>query len=259
MKTEEIYKVYQKLILSIFTIIFMNKKIIHVIIFFTTMTVFSQNNEIGVFVGGSNYIGDVGPTTYIHPFSYNVSANTVAGIIFRKNLNDRIALRGKFNYAKIGSSDNWPKTAEYRKQRGKYFKNIINELGLGIDFNFIEFDIYSSLLQMTPYLSTGISVFRHNLLRYESGVSKAIKYGDATSLSVPITVGYKIKPLNSFIVAFEISANQSFTDNLDGSFPDEKQRASSDYFGSNLSKDWYVFSGITLTYLFGNKKCYCPN
>ncbi|MGY8930946.1 MAG: DUF6089 family protein, partial [Flavobacteriales bacterium] len=24
-------------------------------------------------------------------------------------------------------------------------------------------------------------------------------------------------------------------------------------------KDWYVFSGITLTYLFGNKKCYCPN
>ena len=56
----------------------MNKKIIHVIIFFTTMTVFSQNNEIGVFVGGSNYIGDIGPTTYIHPFSYNVSTNIVA-------------------------------------------------------------------------------------------------------------------------------------------------------------------------------------
>lgn len=237
----------------------MKKITICLMIFFTTLTVFSQNNEIGVFVGGANYIGDVGPTTYIHPFSYNISTNAVAGIIFRKNLNERIALRAKFNYAKIGSSDNWPKTAEYRKQRGKYFKNSINELNLGVDFNFLDFDIYSSSLEMTPYVSSGISLFRYNLLRYESGIAKAIKYGDATDLSFPITIGYKIKPLNSFIIAFEINANYSNSDNLDGNYPDLKQKASSDYFGSTLSKDWYVFSGITLTYLFGNKKCYCPN
>ena len=237
----------------------MKKITICLMIFFTTLTVFSQNNEIGVFVGGANYIGDVGPTTYIHPFSYNISTNAVAGIIFRKNLNERIALRAKFNYAKIGSSDNWPKTAEYRKQRGKYFKNSINELNLGVDFNFLDFDIYSSSLEMTPYVSSGISLFRYNLLRYESGIAKAIKYGDATDLSFPITIGYKIKPLNSFIIAFEINANYSNSDNLDGSYPDLKQKASSDSFSSTLSKDWYVFSGITLTYLFGNKKCYCPN
>ena len=29
----------------------------------------SQDNEIGVFFGGTNYIGDVGPTTYVNPFS----------------------------------------------------------------------------------------------------------------------------------------------------------------------------------------------
>ena len=237
----------------------MKKITIRVMIFFTTLTVFSQNNEIGIFVGGANYIGDVGPTTYIHPFSYNVSTNAVAGIIFRKNLNERIALRAKFNYAKSGSAVNWPKTAEYRKQRGKYFKNSINVLNLGVDFNFLDFDIYSSSLEMTPYVSSGISLFRYNLLRYESGIAKAIKYGDATDLSFPITIGYKIKPLNSFIIAFEINANYSNSDNLDGSYPDLKQKASSDYFGSTLSKDWYVFSGITLTYLFGNKKCYCPN
>ena len=112
---------------------------------------------------------------------------------------------------------------------------------------------------MTPYLSSGVSLFRYDLLRYESGVAKAIKYGDATDLSFPITIGYKIKPLNSFIIAFEVNANYSNSDNLDGSYPDQKQMASSDYFGSTLSKDWYIFSGITLTYLFGNKKCYCPN
>ena len=112
---------------------------------------------------------------------------------------------------------------------------------------------------MTPYISTGISYFLYDALRYQQTESKAIKYADANNLSLPITLGYKIKPLKDFIIAFEITANHSYTDNLDGSNPSEKQLSSSDYFGSTLSKDWYVFSGISITYLFGKKNCYCPN
>ena len=237
----------------------MSRKIILLIFFFSTVHIFSQDNEIGIFAGGSNYIGDVGPTTYISPFSYNASTNYVGGVIFRKNFNERISARAKFNYSKIGSSDNWPQTAEYRQQRGKYFKNTIVEIGLGIDFNFFKFDVYESSLQMTPYISTGISFFEYDTLKYDKSELMATQYGDATSISIPITLGYKIKPLKDFIVAFEITANHSFTDNLDGSRPDKKFLISTDYFGSTLSKDWYVFSGISITYLFGKKKCYCPN
>ena len=237
----------------------MSRKIILLIFFFSTVHIFSQDNEIGIFAGGSNYIGDVGPTTYISPFSYNASTNYVGGVIFRKNFNERISARAKLNYSKIGSSDNWPQTADYRQQRGKYFKNTIVEIGLGIDFNFFKFDVYESSLQMTPYISTGISFFEYDTLKYDKSELMATQYGDATSISIPITLGYKIKPLKDFIVAFEITANHSFTDNLDGSRPDKKFLISSDYFGSTLSKDWYVFSGISITYLFGKKKCYCPN
>ena len=237
----------------------MTRKIILLIFFFSTVHIFSQDNEIGIFAGGSNYIGDVGPTTYISPFSYNASTNYVGGVIFRKNFNERISARAKFNYSKIGSSDNWPQTADYRQQRGKYFKNTIVEIGLGIDFNFFKFDVYESSLQMTPYISTGISFFEYDTLKYDKSESMATQYGDASSISVPITLGYKIKPLRDFIIAFEITANHSFTDNLDGSRPDKKFLISTDYFGSTLSKDWYVFSGISITYLFGKKKCYCPN
>ena len=237
----------------------MSRKIILLIFFFSTVHIFSQDNEIGIFAGGSNYIGDVGPTTYISPFSYNASTNYVGGVIFRKNFNERISARAKLNYSKIGSSDNWPQTADYRQQRGKYFKNTIVEIGLGIDVNFFEFDVYESTLQMTPYISTGISFFEYDTLKYDKSESMATQYGDATSISIPITLGYKIKPLKDFIVAFEITANHSFTDNLDGSRPDKKFLISTDYFGSTLSKDWYVFSGISITYLFGKKKCYCPN
>ena len=223
------------------------------------MHIFPQDNEIGIFAGGSNYIGDVGPNAYISPFSYNASTNYVGGVIFRKNFNERISARAKFNYSKIGSSDNWPQTADYRNERGKYFKNKIIEFGLGIDFNFFEFDVFESSLQMTPYISTGISYFLYDALRYQQTESKAIKYADAYNLSLPITLGYKIKPLKDFIIAFEITANHSYTDNLDGSRPSEKQLSSSDYFNSTLSKDWYVFSGISITYLFGKKNCYCPD
>ena len=215
----------------------MIRKIILLIFFFNTVHIFSQDNEIGIFAGGSNYIGDVGPTTYISPFSYNASTNYVGGVIFRKNFNERISARAKFNYSKIGSSDNWPQTADYRNERGKYFKNKIIEFGLGIDFNFFEFDVFESSLQMTPYISTGISYFLYDALRYQQTESKAIKYADAYNLSLPITLGYKIKPLKDFIIAFEITANHSYTDNLDGSRPSEKQLSSSDYFGSTLSKD----------------------
>ena len=237
----------------------MTRKNINILFLLITTNIFSQNNEIGFFAGGANYIGDVGPTTYIQPFSQNASNNLVAGIIYRKNFNDRISARAKFNYAKIGSSDIWPNTVDYRQARGLYFRNEIKELGLGIDFNFLEFDVLENSLQMTPFISTGISFFRYNALRYQIGVLEATKYGDASNISIPITLGYKIKPVDDFIFSFEITANHTYSDNLDGSEPGEKQKPSSYYFGSTLSQDWYVFSGISLTYIFGTKKCYCPN
>ena len=252
----------------------MKRKIIHVIILFISMTVFSQNNEIGVFIGGSNYIGDVGPTTYINPFKYNGSRlkllETIGtettfyslGLIYRKNFNSRISARFKINYANIGSDDKMPSSDLYRQERGKSFQNTILEYGLGIDFNFIDFDVLDSSIQMTPYINTGISLFSSNLLRYKKDISSAEKYGSFYNYSIPITIGYKIKPFQSFIIGFEITANATFTDNLDGNDPHENAIIAPLYdeaFGSTLSNDWYVFSGITLTYLFGNKKCYCPN
>jgi hypothetical protein len=235
--------------------------------------IFSQDNEIGIFAGGSNYIGDVGPTTYISPFSYNASTNYVGGVIFRKNFNERISARAKFNYSKIGSSDNWPQTADYRQLRGKYFKNRIVEFGLGVDFNFTDFDVFNSATQKTPYISIGISYFLYDALEYKENLlappydyeaTKSIAHPSANNISIPVTLGYKIKPSKKFIFSFEIIANYSFSDNLDGSEPSKKQIQSSsspidNKFGSTLSNDWYIFSGISITYLFGRKKCYCPN
>ena len=97
----------------------------------------SQNNEIGIFFGGTNYIGDVGPTTYINPLpkknylSDELSEfNSVIGIIYKKNISKRIALRGGLSIAEISSNDLWKGSSNYRKSREKSFKNNLEELML---------------------------------------------------------------------------------------------------------------------------------
>ena len=62
-------------------------------------------------------------------------------------------------------------------------------------------------------------------------------------------VGIKSKITPSFVLALETGARYTLTDNIDGSFNQD--------FGNINNNDWYVFSGVTLTYTFGDKACYC--
>ena len=55
---------------------------------------------------------------------------------------------------------------------------------------------------------------------------------------------------NSFIVGFEIGARYTFSDEIDGSVPDAPELEIFS-FGNTNSDDWYVFTGFTLTYTFG--------
>ena len=94
----------------------------------------AQINEIGIFVGGANYIGDVGPTTYIAP-------NDVAlGIIYKWNRSTRHSYRFSYTYGKISSNDLDSDVAD-RNLRGFNFKNTIHEASAGMEFNFFEFDL----------------------------------------------------------------------------------------------------------------------
>ena len=44
----------------------MRKFFIYIFLLLSTTAITAQINELGVFLGGSNYIGDIGPTNYIN-------------------------------------------------------------------------------------------------------------------------------------------------------------------------------------------------
>ena len=73
-----------------------------------------------------------------------------------------------------------------------------------------------------------------------------------------MAIGYKSNFLGNLILGVEVGARYTFSDALDGSLPDN-QNNQQFRFGNINNNDWYVFSGITLTYTFGENPCYCIN
>ncbi|MCB0442837.1 MAG: hypothetical protein KDC50_02175, partial [Flavobacterium sp.] len=94
----------------------------------------AQINEIGIFAGGANYIGDVGPTTYIAPNDLAV------GFIYKWNRSTRHTYRFSYTFGKISSNDLDADVAD-RQLRGFHFKNTVHEVSAGMEFNFFEFDL----------------------------------------------------------------------------------------------------------------------
>jgi outer membrane protein W len=210
--------------------------------FFTTN---AQIHEIGVFVGGSNYVGDVGLTTYISP------NQPAMGILYKWNKSPRLSYRFSLTGAFVSGNDLDSKEPS-RNQRGYYFKNSIKEASAGIEFNFFDFNLHEFKTKVTPYVHSGLNYFRYHDYSLVPGQNSSNKV--VSSLAIPITLGVKSNVFPHFIIGMEVGARYTFTDNLDGSNPKDNNLIK---FGNINNNDWYVFSGLTLTYTFGNKPCYC--
>ncbi|MDX6183570.1 DUF6089 family protein [Flavobacterium sp. Fl-77] len=224
------------------------KKIFNLLLcFFPFITLQAQINEIGVFLGGSNYVGDVGSTTYIAP------EKLAFGILYKWNKSPRHSYRFSYTQSKISANDLDSKETS-RNRRGFRFDNDIKELSAGLEFNFFDFNLHDEKPKITPYIYSGLSVFRYNELYITSGQTKIDQ--KSTSLAIPITLGIKSNISRDFVLGLEVGARYTFTDNLDGSNPKNDFMAGN-RFGNLNNNDWYVFSGLTLTYTFGEKPCYC--
>jgi long-subunit fatty acid transport protein len=226
----------------------MVKKFLFIALLFTTSICSAQIHEVGVFVGGSNYIGDIGPTNYILP------NNFAGGIIYKYNLNPRIALRGTFTYAQI-TSDDADSDNDARKLRDLNFTNDIKEFAVGVEFSYFEYGSESKSLQHTPYLLLEFAAFNYKTAITETSPNQ-YNYANKTSYSIPFGIGYKTKIGESFALGLEIGARYTFEDDLDFN----NTEIPSLLFGNPNSNDWYVFSGINLVYTFGRPACYnTPN
>lgn len=221
------------------------KYILVILLFQLKLT--AQIHEIGVFAGGSNFIGDVGKTNYIAPNQLAI------GAVYKWNKSPRHAWRATLMHSNIQAKDaNSENTA--RKARNYTIQNTITEISAGYEFNFFEFNQHENGFYGTPYIYSGLSYFRSEDLYINA--AKPFSQTVSGGLAIPIVAGFKFKMAEHFVLTLESGVRFTFQDDLDGSYPkDEKLKALR--FGNGNSNDWFVFTGVSLTYSFGKKPCYC--
>lgn len=217
----------------------MMKKTLFIFLFFICFKLsFAQINEVGVFLGGSNYIGDIGKTTYIYPNSYAV------GAIYKWNMHPQYSIRATYTYSKVTGND-IKSNNSYRKFRGLEFSNSVHELAAGIEYHFFKYNLSKLGYTQTPYIIAELAVVNYG----------TVNNGRTFNFTVPFGVGYKTKLARNIGIAFETSFRYTFKDDIDG-YPQYADGTQINYSNGN---DWYVFTGITLVYAFGREGCYTGN
>lgn len=213
--------------------------------------ILSQTHEIGAFAGGSNFIGDVGSTKYISP------NQPAFGAIYKWNRSARHSFRFSAIFTDLEGFD--AKSDDPRRiERGYAFNVSILELSAGIEFTFFDFDLHddSGRTKSAPYIYSGISFFTYDNYFFNSSGERISEDTSSYSFAIPFVLGYKTTFTEKLIAAVEIGARYTFTDEVDGSIPDSDSLQNFS-FGNLNNNDWYVFTGVTLTFTFGKKPCFC--
>ncbi|WP_440069964.1 DUF6089 family protein [Tenacibaculum discolor] len=203
----------------------------------------SQTHEIGFFAGGSNYVGDIGSTNYIYPNEF------AGGLVYKYNLNPRIALRGTYTYIPVSGNDNDADNA-FRQNRGISFSNTIHEFAAGVEFNFFDYNINDYRTTFTPYILAEVAAFNYKSPEPTSS-SNTILLKNKFSYTLPVGIGLKGRLADNFAIAFETGVRFTFVDDIDFT----TDRINSLDFGGN-GNDWYVFSGVSIVYTFGRPPCF---
>ncbi|WP_298322507.1 DUF6089 family protein [uncultured Dokdonia sp.] len=217
--------------------------ILLIAIFWNTETQ-AQTYEIGGFIGGSNVVSDIGSTSYFSP------NKPVFGAILKWNRSSRHSFRFTALFTELEGNDE--DSHESRRQsRGLSFTNSLQEISLGLEYTFWEFDMFKDRNANAPYLYTGLTVFNQENISNIDGVTAS---GNALDVAIPIVLGYKVAVNNAMVIALEGGARYTFTDNIDGSNPAGEEALS---LGNKNNNDWYVFTGLTVSFTFGRRPCYC--
>lgn len=220
----------------------MKKLISTILCILLTSFGFSQIHEVGFFLGGSNFIGDIGATNYLLPNRLG------GGLVYKYNLNPRIALRGNYNFIGVKGDDKKSSNL-FRKNREFNFINNIHELAMGVEFNFFDYNIREWDMDFTPYILAQVAYFK-----YKQPVSfeeDKLLLKSASSYTLPVGVGIKGRINDNMAYAIESGVRITFKDDLDYT----TDKISSLNFGGN-GNDAYVFTAFSIVYTFGRPPCY---
>lgn len=200
---------------------------------------FAQRHEIGIQLGTSNLVGDIGKTKYLNPFPNNLDNISNEGIygaiMYRMNLNPYQSLRFRFAYNHLQFHDKYAQEY-YRQNRGLSGQNSLYELSAIFDYNFLPVNEEQKSM-LSPYIFGGLSgiVYSSSQITAANDFNRDA-FGDAInpnteqdfvtdfvygksaskfSLAIPFGVGLKYKFNYNWAIFGEFMFRPTFTDDID--------------------------------------------
>ncbi|QOW12008.1 hypothetical protein Q73A0000_13710 [Kaistella flava (ex Peng et al. 2021)] len=227
----------------------MQKKVIYTLIalFFISVGYKGQRHEIGVQLGMSNLVGDIGRTNYVlqKPVFSNIADYGIpfyGNILYRMNFNPYQTVRLNLGYSHIQFIDTLAKE-QYRRDRKLWGTNSIVEADLVFEYNFFPVnDEQRSLL--SPYIFGGLGallantpqlIVENDFKRGAGGKAIAPVTGDPNSfetnatyssgkkltMAIPFGIGLKYKFNYNWALFGEFMFRPTFSDSIDYSVIDE--------------------------------------
>ena len=113
----------------------------------------AQELEVGVFGGGSYYLGDLNPSVHFR------GTGLAYGVVARYTLNTRWALKFNGYRGKIkgNSAQSW-----FLPDRNLSFSSPVTDISAVVEFNFLPYFTGSQRSFITPFVYAGIGMFFFN-------------------------------------------------------------------------------------------------
>lgn len=243
--------------------------------------------EVGVFGGGSYYLGDLNPGKH-----FQLMKPAFGGFL-RHNFNERLAVKLSGTYGRIAGDD---AVSGYMPDRNLNFESTVTDISVNLEINFFEYFIGSLRHYFTPYMYAGAGVAFFNPVGKYGGNEYELQplgtEGQNSTLyperdpynrlafQIPFGIGFKYS-INDYLgLTLHWGMNKSFTDYLDdvsttyyldlaNSNPNETgidgllsdptlSHNNGMQRGNSQNNDWYSTAGVSLSIKInysGHKKC----
>ncbi|MCP4441568.1 MAG: hypothetical protein GY810_21890 [Aureispira sp.] len=245
----------------------------------------AQYHEAGIFMGISNYWGDLTP-----PKQFFLETHFAVGLAYQFNITPRFSVRSNIIWGQISGDDRHSDEGSGRKQRNLDFLSDIWEFSALFNANILPFHPERGSRPITPYGFLGISLFHFNPTTMYKSERIALQplgtegqgitgYPDKYArwqVSIPFGLGIKFSLSSHFNLMIEGGMRKTFTDYLDdvsGDYvaldvikngngdlaatlsnrtydADGKQIEQVGVPRGHAGKDWYTFVGVIGTYSF---------
>lgn len=243
----------------------------------------AQRHEIGIQLGISNLVGDIGKTNYIlqKPIGNltDYGLPFYGGIMYRMNFNPYQTVRLNLGFNNVQFDDRYAKE-DYRRMRQLRGSNSIFSADLLFEYNFLPVN-EEQVSMISPYIFAGISGLYMNSSKAELTITNTTvqanyKNGKIFTMGTPFGAGLKYKFNYNWALSGEFTFRPTFSDKVDYSEMKEsdvtvvKSSLNKDQtnvavqsfidqrnIGNPNSKDWVNTASLILSYSFGRPPCYC--